>query len=181
MPPKPSAPSEPANAARPQGDSADATADTPDPAPAPAEPGIDPNFRHGVVIGFDGSLSSERALAYAIGMARRSHCGLVIVHVANRLPSTVWAGCEPPVFVDVPDHRTEVLGLELSCADHLTAVPWILIERGGDICHELEEVGREYEADAIVVGGTHGFVGKLFGSVSGRLARRANRPVVVIP
>lgn len=141
----------------------------------------DPAFQHGVVVGFDGSLSSERALAYAIGMARRSRSGLIIVHVANRLPATVWAGCEPPVFVDVPDHRTEVLGLELACSEYLSEVPWILVERGGDICHELEEVGREYAADAIVVGGTHGLVGKIFGSVAGRLARRAQRPVVVIP
>ena len=141
----------------------------------------DPAFKHGVVVGFDGSTSSERALAYAIGMAHRSGSGLIIVHVANRLPTTVWAGCEPPVFVDVPDHRTEVLGLELACADYLAEVPWILVERGGDICHELEEVGREYEADAIVVGSTHGIVGRIFGSVAGRLARRAQRPVIVIP
>ncbi|MGW4382304.1 universal stress protein [Kitasatospora sp. NPDC004531] len=141
----------------------------------------DPKFQHGVVVGFDGSLSSERALAYAVGMARRSQCGLVIVHVANRLPATVWAGCEPPVFVDLPDQRTEILGLELACADFLSGVPWILVERGGDICHEIEEVGREYAADAIVVGSTHGLLGKIFGSVSGRLARRANRPVIVIP
>ncbi|MEV7418229.1 universal stress protein [Streptomyces sp. NPDC089919] len=141
----------------------------------------DPAFRHGVVVGFDGSTSSERALAYAIGMAKRSGSGLIIVHVANRLPTTVWAGCEPPVFVDVPDHRTEVLGLELACADYLAEVPWILVERGGDICHELEEVGREYSADAIVVGSTHGIVGRIFGSVAGRLAKRAQRPVVVIP
>lgn len=127
----------------------------------------DPAFRHGVVVGFDGSTSSERALAYAIGMAKRSGSGLIIVHVANRLPTTVWAGCEPPVFVDVPDHRTEVLGLELACADYLAEVPWILVERGGDICHELEEVGREYAADAIVVGSTHGIVGRIFGSVAG--------------
>ncbi|WP_037906976.1 universal stress protein [Actinacidiphila yeochonensis] len=141
----------------------------------------DPAFRHGVVVGFDGSLSSERALAYAVGMARRTRSALIIVHVANRLPATVWAGCEPPVFVDVPDHRTEVLGLELACAEHLAEISWVLVERGGDICHELEEVGREYEADAIVVGGTHGMVGRIFGSVAGRLAKRAQRPVVVIP
>ncbi|MCF3965152.1 universal stress protein [Streptomyces fuscigenes] len=141
----------------------------------------DPAFRHGVVVGFDGSTSSERALAYAIGMASRLTSGLIIVHVANRLPTTVWAGCEPPVFVDVPDHRTEVLGLELACAEHLAEVPWILVERGGDICHELEEVGQEYSADAIVVGSTHGLVGRIFGSVAGRLARRARRPVVVVP
>jgi nucleotide-binding universal stress UspA family protein len=141
----------------------------------------DPAFHHGVVVGFDGSVSSERALAYAVGMARRAGSGLVIVHVANRLPATVWAGCEPPVFVDVPDHRTEVLGLELACSDFLCDVPWVLVERGGDICHELEEVAREYAADAIVVGGTRGLMGRLFGSVAGRLARRANRPVIVIP
>ncbi|WP_030908235.1 universal stress protein [Streptomyces sp. NRRL F-5126] len=141
----------------------------------------DPAFRHGVVVGFDGSTSSERALAYAIGMAVRLGSALIIVHVANRLPTTVWAGCEPPVFVDVPDHRTEVLGLELACAEHLSEVPWILVERGGDICHELEEVSQEYSADAIVVGSTHGLVGRIFGSVAGRLARRARRPVVVVP
>lgn len=146
-----------------------------------ARPTCDPAFKHGVVVGFDGSTSSERALAYAIGIAHRSGSGLIIVHVANRLPTTVWAGCEPPVFVDVPDHRTEVLGLELACADYLAEVPWILVERGGDICHELEEVGREYEADAIVVGSTHGIVGRIFGSVAGRLAKRAQRPVIVIP
>lgn len=144
-------------------------------------PSCDPAFRNGVVVGFDGSVSSERALAYAVGMARRAGSSLVIVHVANRMPATVWAGCEPPVFVDVPDHRTEVLGLELACADQLYEVPWILVERGGDICHELEEVGQEYAADAIVVGSTHGLIGKIFGSVAGRLARRARRPVIVIP
>ena len=152
--------------------------------PAPADRtghSCDPAFQHGVVVGFDGSVSSERALAYAIGLARRSDSGLIIVHVANRIPATVWAGCEPPVFVDVPDHRTEALGFELSCADYLGEVSWVLVERGGDICHELEEVGREYSADAIVVGGTQGLIGKIFGSVAGRLARRAQRPVIVIP
>ncbi|WP_052851905.1 universal stress protein [Streptomyces avicenniae] len=153
---------------------------TPEPAGDTCTP-RDPAFQHGVVVGFDGSTSSERALAYAVGMARRSHCGLIIVHVANRLPTTVWAGCEPPALVDVPDHRTELLGLELACAEHLSDVPWVLLERGGDICHELEEVGREFVADAIVVGTTHGLLGRLFGSVSGRLARRARRPVIVIP
>ncbi|WP_129840642.1 universal stress protein [Streptomyces sp. RFCAC02] len=153
---------------------------SPDPGADSCSP-RDPAFQHGVVVGFDGSTSSERALAYAIGMARRSSCGLIIVHVANRLPTTVWAGCEPPALIDVPDHRTEVLGLELACAEHLSDVPWLLLERGGDICHELEDVGHEFAADAIVVGTTHGLLGRLFGSVSGRLARRARRPVIVIP
>lgn len=161
-------------------DPADHAPDAAEPAPD-AHTTQDPAFRHGVVVGFDGSTSSERALAYAVGMAKRTGSGLIIVHVANRLPTTVWAGCEPPALVDVPDHRTEVLGLELACADYLADVPWVLLERGGDVCHELEEVGREYAADAIVVGTTHGLVGRLFGSVSGRLARRAQRPVVVIP
>ncbi|MDH6450392.1 hypothetical protein M2155_002800 [Streptomyces sp. SAI-119] len=126
---------EPADRKRPV---ADPTAAEPLAAEEPRH-SCDPAFKHGVVVGFDGSTSSERALAYAIGMAHRSGSGLIIVHVANRLPTTVWAGCEPPVFVDVPDHRTEVLGLELACADYLAEVPWILVERGGDICHELEE------------------------------------------
>ena len=32
-----------------------------------------------------------------------------------------------------------------------------------------------------VVGSTHGLVGRIFGSVAGRLAKRAKRPVIVIP
>ncbi|TDC27556.1 universal stress protein [Streptomyces sp. 8K308] len=158
----------------------DPSSTTPDPVEE-SHTSHDPAFQHGVVVGFDGSTSSERALAYAVGMANRSNCGLIIVHVANRLPTTVWAGCEPPALVDVPDHRTEVLGLELACSDYLSDVPWVLLERGGDICHELEEVGQEYAADAIVVGTTHGLLGRIFGSVSSRLARRARRPVIVIP
>jgi nucleotide-binding universal stress UspA family protein len=140
-----------------------------------------PAFRHPVVVGFDGSDASERALCYAVGMARRQGAGLVIVHVANRIPATVWAGCEPPVFIDVPDGRSEALGMELSCADHLQDVPWVLVERGGDICHELEEVAKEFSADAIVVGTSAGFVSRMFGSVSGRLVKHARRPVIVIP
>jgi nucleotide-binding universal stress UspA family protein len=141
----------------------------------------DPAFQHPVVVGFDGSESSERALAYASGMARRLGGGLVIVHVANRIPATVWAGCEPPVFIDVPDSRSEALGLELACADHLSDVPWILVERGGDICHEIEDVAREFTADAIVVGGSTGLASRIFGSVACRLVKHAKRPVVVIP
>jgi nucleotide-binding universal stress UspA family protein len=170
---------EPADRKRPV---ADPTAAEPLAAEEPRH-SCDPAFKHGVVVGFDGSTSSERGGAPPPrpGAPPRAGPGLIIVHVANRLPTTVWAGCEPPVFVDVPDHRTEVLGLELACADYLAEVPWILVERGGDICHELEEVGREYEADAIVVGSTHGIVGRIFGSVAGRLAKRAKRPVIVIP
>jgi nucleotide-binding universal stress UspA family protein len=141
----------------------------------------DPAFQHPVVVGFDGSESSERALAYASGMARRLGGGLVIVHVANRIPATVWAGCEPPVFIDVPDSRSEALGLELACADHLSDVPWILVERGGDICHEIEDVAREFTADAIVVGGSTGLASRIFGSIACRLVKHAKRPVVVIP
>lgn len=96
-------------------------------------------------------------------------------------PRPCGLACEPPVFVDVPDHRTEVLGLELACADYLAEVPWILVERGGDICHELEEVGREYEADAIVVGSTHGLVGLLLRVGRGTAREAAQRPVIVIP
>ncbi len=74
-----------------------------------------------------------------------------------------------------------MLGLELACADYLAEVPRVLVERGGDICHEPEEVGREYEADAIVVGSSHGLVGRPSAPSPAGSAKRAKRPVVVIP
>jgi nucleotide-binding universal stress UspA family protein len=146
--------------------------------PAPACDG--PAFRHGVVVGYDGSTSSERALAYAIGLADRSNSGLVIVYVAQH-EAWAWSGYETCTFLDVPDHRAEVLSLELVCAYGLDGIPWIFIERSGAVSRALEDVGEEYAANAIVVGSPRTPVKRIAGSMVSRLTRRARRPVVVVP
>jgi nucleotide-binding universal stress UspA family protein len=146
----------------------------------PATPSGGAAFLHGVVVGYDGSVSSERALAYAIGMAKRNRSGLIIVYVARYEP-LAWSLLETCTFLDLPDHRAEVLSLELVCAEHLAGVPWIFVERSGPVVHALEDVGQEYRANAIVIGSPRGPVGRVLGSVVARLTRRALRPVVVVP
>ncbi|WP_424213247.1 universal stress protein [Streptomyces sp. BI20] len=144
-------------------------------------PGPDPAFRRSVVVGFDGSPSSERALAYATGMARRQNCALVVAHVVDPVPMVAKAGAQPPVLVEPEHDRSEELGRELRAAPELDELAWVLVERRGSVCGELESLAEEYEAHAIVVGGTTGVLRRLIASVSGRLSRIAHRPVVIIP
>ncbi|MFE0104633.1 universal stress protein [Streptomyces sp. NPDC059009] len=152
-----------------------------EPRPSDASsPACDASFRHGVVVGFDGSTSAQRALAYASGMARRTGSGLIVVHVPHYPAATAW-GWDPLTLVTVSACRREHVAGELAGSGCLSEVTWTLVERDGGISHTLEDVGREYSADAIVVGATHSLRGRILGSVAGRLTRRARRLVIVVP
>ncbi len=142
----------------------------------------DPRFRHAIVVGYSGSPSDERTLAYASGMARRAGSGLVVVHVTHRLPSPGWwEGGEPMALLDLPDDSSGSLADTLARTGQLTQVPWVAVQACGDVRHELEEISRGYAADAIVVGASRSVTAKLFGCVGSRLARRPRHPVIIIP
>ncbi|MGW3974708.1 universal stress protein [Streptomyces ardesiacus] len=152
-------------------------------APGPALPLLhDPRFRHAIVVGYSGSPSDERTLAYASGMARRAGSGLVVVHVTHRLPSpNWWEGGEPTALLDLPDDSSQSLADALARTGQLTQVPWVAVHTCGDVRHELEEISRWYAADAIVVGASRSVTAKIFGCVGSRLARRPQHPVIIIP
>lgn len=140
----------------------------------------DPHLRGAVVVGFDGSRSSERALAYGAGMARRQDCGLVIVHVAPQ-PTVVLAGCQPPTLMERSGKSATTLAGELSEGGQLDGLTWVLLERNGDVCRELASVCAECRANALVVGATHGRIRRSLLSVSGRLNRMTRQLLVVVP
>jgi nucleotide-binding universal stress UspA family protein len=138
-------------------------------------------LEHPVVTGYDGSVSSRRALAYATGMARRLGRPLLIVHVC---PAGVY--CEPLTgqVVGVRRDRDELENWLIAEFDQVadrTGVKVCVLARRGNPARELAATATEHGADALVIGASARRWRHLAGSVPGWLARHANCPVTVVP
>lgn len=136
-----------------------------------------------LVVGLDGSDPSRDALAYAVGMARREGSRLVIVRVG--IPVTAAAAVAAAGGTVLPAGGLvdeEALNAEsIRGLDELLPGRWRVVECTGEPGAELERVAREVRADAIVVGRSRNPGRHLLGSVTARLARRSNHPVIVVP
>lgn len=130
-----------------------------------------------LVVGFDGSGPSRDALAYAAGLARREQAHLLITFVQPFTEMLPFPGACAPVPDEADDELRAEVRRELSCTD----VQWTCVFVRGDAACELEKLAGENRADAIVVGRSKGWLHNVAGSVSGRLARRATHPVIVVP
>lgn len=135
---------------------------------------------HPVVAGYDGSVSSRHALAYAAGLSRRLGRPLLVVHVS---PPAVY--CEPfAAQAPLLSESTEAEGWILAeldevcdCADLTVAV----VTRHGSPARELAAAADTHGADALVIGAPGCRWHQFAGSVSSWLARHAHCPVVVVP
>lgn len=136
-----------------------------------------------LVVGLDGSDPSHDALAYAVGMARREGSSLVIVRIG--IPVSAAAAVAAAGGTVLPPGGLvddEALSSEnIRALDELLPGRWRLLECTGEPAAELERVARESRADAIVVGRSRNPNRHLLGSVTSRLVRRANQPVIVVP
>ena len=126
--------------------------------------------RYPILIGYDGSTASRRALAYAAGMARRLDRWLVVVYVWRPIGSAVVPLAE----------LMRWLRTELAAAD-LTGLDIEMIVRYGAPARELRAITAERKADAIVVGAPERFPHRFAGSVAAWLARHARCPAVIVP
>ncbi|HYJ68822.1 MAG TPA: universal stress protein [Nocardioidaceae bacterium] len=129
---------------------------------------------HPIVVGYDGSADSDRALEWAIATAklRRLPIRLVAVH-DDAAPAWLSDRVE-----DVRRHATS----ELSAAgDRPGGIPVTVMEpRYEEPSHALLRLTDD--ADLVVIGAQgHGFLsGMVIGSVSQHLSRHAKCPVVVV-
>ncbi|MEU7986436.1 universal stress protein [Streptosporangium canum] len=134
-----------------------------------------------VVVGVDGSPSSQAAVEWAADDAVRRGCALRIVHV-----------CEPWVY-DIPlqtppgfrDSVIESCQGVLESAARLARerAPGIEVDAALETGHPVEILRREAaDAEQVVLGsrGRGGFTGLLLGSVSLALAGHVAAPVVVV-
>jgi nucleotide-binding universal stress UspA family protein len=128
---------------------------------------------HPIVAGYDGSPASRHALAYAAGMARRADGWLIIVRIwrlggLTAVPLTKAAQAE----------QMRLLRAELADTD-LSDLDVEIVSRIGDPAREIVRATAERRADAVVIGASRRFA--RLATVSGRVARHATCPAVVVP
>jgi nucleotide-binding universal stress UspA family protein len=136
-----------------------------------------------IAVGYDGSAESEAALTGAVTLARSLGARLKVIEVLD----VMWMGT--PALMQGPGYVTQPDDLEQRAHRHLAdkvatlpgdvaAQPLVLTGEPEPLLAEQSE-----HADLFVVGsrgyGPHRAV--LLGSVSGRLARDAACPVIVVP
>ncbi len=134
-------------------------------------------FRH-ILFATDFSTTADRALPYAVEIARRSFATIHAVHVISPdgtplLHPAEWAGIghDGEEFEERKKNR-----LELELQD----LPHEFLVRKGDVWEKLQEVIRDKNVDLLVLG-THGRTGiaKAFlGSVAETIFRQASCPVL---
>ena len=130
-----------------------------------------------VVVGVDGSPTSERAIEYAFDYASTHGAPLVAVHTwnENELPY-------PPTVTPVGDEERETALLSECLAGWSEKYPDVEVVR---VCEEanpgVELLTWAQNAQLVVVGshGRHSLAGALLGSTSQRLVHRSPCPVVV--
>lgn len=160
-----------------------------------------------VIVGYDGSEASDRALARAADVASAFSARLIVVSVSNWADVTVPApALEPvgpvmmqpggPVAVPVPGYRPEDLGgqqpdpeqLSRRCLEQARAalaqkdVRAEYVAEVGDPADRLLALAEQRAADLIVVGSReHGFLERLLGrGVEATVARRADGDVLLV-
>jgi nucleotide-binding universal stress UspA family protein len=138
-----------------------------------------------IVVGVDGSATSLRAAAYAVGLARRQDSRVAAVHVRPSVagmlsladPFGVAVAAAMAAQNDVEREFRDAIQRERA----LSGVDLELFVRYGDPYSELTRVAVDLRADAVVVGRSAGALHRLTGSVAVRLVRSGRWPVIVVP
>jgi nucleotide-binding universal stress UspA family protein len=141
---------------------------------------------NGILVGYDGSGHSLRALEWAAREAAVRRASLTVLSVCQAAPDR-WrqATADGPGDRGLEETRTlaeEVVGKALAQADADLPQPRVTIRAIKGVPAE-ELLNAAAGADMVVVGsrGTGGFSKLLLGSVSSHLTHHARCPVVVIP
>lgn len=135
-----------------------------------------------IVVGVDGSLYSEHALAWTVELAEALGSEVVAVHALGLLAHLG----DRDAVLPAQDHRAEVRALlegPWSTPLRRSAVTHRYLLVDGNPPSALMASADAEDADLIVVGtrGTGGFPGLQLGSTSHQLVQHSKRPVVVIP
>lgn len=131
---------------------------------------------HRIVVGIDGSACARRALAWALGQAERTNSHVDAIGVWDWRPMYTVTP-HGPSDATPKDWAEQLLAeaLEQLSAEQAARVS-VHVREGNDA---VELVAAGDAADLIVLG-RHGSGGRTWGSVSQKVARRANVPVVLV-
>ncbi|MGO2558039.1 universal stress protein [Brachybacterium sp.] len=149
-------------------------------APIPPDPGTRPL---GVLIGFDGSDQSTRALFYASRAAQRLGSPLTVV-TAFTVPSLAYADVSlTPTVPAEAAHLAAAQDLLEEAREHLRGFPGEVDLRTaqGDAAGVLVELSAQAQLAVVGARGRGGIFGRLLGSVSSALPAHAHCPSIVVP
>ncbi len=139
-----------------------------------------------ILVGIDGSAGANRALHWAISLARRTGAEIVAAHVGQPIVSQVAASYGFVTAIATPDWLDEVRGLfqdEWCLPLRKAGIAFRAVFEEGHPGPGLVEIA-EREGAGLIVTGTRGqgaFREVVLGSVSHYLAQHADVPVVVVP
>ncbi|MEU1585263.1 universal stress protein [Micromonospora sp. NPDC005710] len=135
-----------------------------------------------IMVGIDGTRTSERAGSYAAGLARRQGSALVVVFVSSASGLTALVpGMDAGAVQRTHDELADELRRECRRGAEQWGIPVTLLVRRGDAYGELRAAADEFQADMLVVGASEQAGHRLVGSVATRLVRAGRWPVVVVP
>lgn len=136
-----------------------------------------------IVVGSDGSSTSQGAVRWASSAARAHGAALDVVHAWHVPYGTAYAWASTPIDPElIEEAGQQILDRSLDGVD-LSGIP-APVERilvAGSAAQALLDAAKD--ADLVVVGsrGIGGFTGLLLGSVSHQVAHHAPCPVVIVP
>jgi nucleotide-binding universal stress UspA family protein len=138
----------------------------------------------GLLVGHDGSPASAQAVRWAVGIARRLGCPLLVVRTwslsSAPRPST-WATGYVPPLTDFESAVRERLRADVAALELPSDVEVTCGVLHGAAGRRLVESSRG--AEMLIVGsrGTGGFRGLVMGSTASQVVGHAACPVVVVP
>jgi nucleotide-binding universal stress UspA family protein len=139
-----------------------------------------------ILVGVDDSVTSLRAGAYAVGLARRQGARLVCVYVeqlsAMYGAAAVGAGADAILAGDrmLSETAADLKQRAEEGAERLGVDLTFVVARG-DPYTELKRVADQVRADAVVVGASTKAGHRWIGSLAVRLVRAGRWPVTVVP
>ena len=137
-----------------------------------------------ILVATDGSQYSDKALEYAVNIAKVFGAKLYIIHVVEE-DKVALASSAIPITTNIIDDLVRIGNEILSRAREYAKSRGIdaeVILARGNAADKILETADKINADLIIVGsrGLKGLARFLLGSVSERVVRHSNKPVLVV-
>jgi len=135
-----------------------------------------------IMVATDFSPYADRALDYAVSLARRFGSRIYLAHVISH---EIFGELEPAPGVPPREQFRELAEKNVKAIEdsgRLFGVPHEVLIEKGNLWHALEELIAEHKIDLLVLG-THGMSGPLkavFGSAAEEIFRQARIPVITV-
>ncbi len=130
-----------------------------------------------ILVAYDGSDAAKKAVEHAINLLKPED-RLIVLSVVPQAVITEFAEIDPEITLARAQESVNELLAELRKRE----INAIGIVREGDIADEILKMGFDLKCDLIVVG--HKGLSKIgrfqLGSVADKVARYANRPVLIV-